>query len=237
MDVFGRKYFWGVGPGCGILREGIPVTTDDLDDFIDWPHPVVLNVTKYIGKVFNTKEYRWSPNLTKRLVFGVIYGMAGFSREELRGHAVFARECVIRHGMADAAIKNNDCFAFKDNPHPKRTWQIVSWYVNERFEEHGIKATPCELSHRQRSALRAKQLRERPTLPGFEAETPPTRSPPAVQETEQSSRVDFNTAYWEQVAKRNPTLYQKLIETESGITLPAGMAAARGQAEDCRRPK
>ncbi len=199
LEHFGKKFFWGVSLGNGILREGVPATADDLDDFVDWQHPSVVNVTKYITSVFNTNEYRWSPNLTKRLVFGVLYGMAGFTRDELKVHAAFAKSCVENHHVLAQAIKNNDCFKFKENRHPKQTWQLVSWYVNARFEEHGIKATPCEPTNRYKSARRALAAR---LLPGFGAEsenkpplsvTPAAKSP-ATQQDEGMSHDELRMA-------------------------------------------
>ncbi len=233
-EEFGKNFFWGVSLGNGILREGVPETTDDLDAFVDWQHPKVLRVRKIVEKVFQTKSRDWSVKLTDRIVFGMIYGLNGFDLEELKKVSEKAKESAKKCTQyQDDINKHSTSWRAPDNPYRADPWMTVAPHVKLWISE-ACSWTPTELSRREKIKEQGERHRKQllkqqvSSQPGMVTETPPEPAQPLqAEQAEQPSNADFNTAYWEQVAKRNPTLYQKLTETESHITLPANMTAAR----------
>ncbi|MDR3233438.1 MAG: hypothetical protein LBT46_07230 [Planctomycetaceae bacterium] len=154
-------YSFGVTIGGGILQQGFPVRADDIDRFVDWENPNVRRAEEGIKAVMPTSSAGWSPILTKRLVFGVLYCLDGFDSETLKGKAADARTRFLLYRDMERAKELNIHFLWKKNEGDKYQYKIVGTHVRFWFDKAGIEWVPVPANSYQRIKERSQTKRER----------------------------------------------------------------------------
>lgn len=218
-DVFA----FGVAVGDGILQVGRPAFADEIDQFIDWLNPNVQRAKAHVEAVFPTKCRGWSPALTNRIVFGVLYALNGFDNQTLKQKSIEAKESEKKHRFFETSIaQHHTPWRAGENPYCPDPWRIVAGHVKFWFKEAGIGWTATEQETKEQTKARGAKWRSRqkvlqqiPPLPGMENKPPlppvsPAPSLPPQEQTAGPLASHYNPVFMRDFAKRNPTLYNSL---------------------------
>ncbi len=164
-EIAGGIFFWGeIGEGYGILQDGFPLCVDEIDRYIDWNHPAVRKALKHVETIFTVKERGWSLELTRRIVFGVIYLLPGFDDETLIERAKEAETGVRMYRLVEASLQSNGNLVGKTNPHHRFRWIRIAKHVKMWLKKAEIEWKPCRASAETRIVERSTFARQQKRL-------------------------------------------------------------------------
>lgn len=195
---------FGLLPGDGLLRTGMPSRAAEIGRFIDWSHPKAREVIRRVQRIFPyaVQCRDWSPDLTRYVACGMIYVLPGFLDEDLLKVSSYIKE-------QESAVREWDATnpGFRKTAKPNDvSWKIVGSYVKRHFS--GIIAyDPCEPPRKERNAQKAGEVREA-IRQGVFAEV--EAEPLYEKDSESGPRkmTPEESVQWENLKKKYPQFYK-----------------------------
>jgi hypothetical protein len=184
----GIFYSFGLKVGNGILQDGFPISTDEIDKYIDWNNATIHRIIDHVRSLFDTQSMNWSINLTKRIVFGIAYAMNGFDERTLKEKSQQARKQSNLHDQFERAKDNNLNLSHKQNPYNAEQWKIIAKHVKYWLQEFGVEWTSAASNFKEEIIARGNKSREKfltnKILPKLlDDDNPPPKPQPAPEIT------------------------------------------------------
>jgi hypothetical protein len=145
--------------GNGIKKSGMPTNTGEIDEFIDWDNANIQQTLKDVYELFPQREKKWHRNLTKRLIFGIVYSLNGFDAKTLKQKAQEIEKHVKQHDLVSAGIMGKPNLMLRSNPYCGERWKLVAAHVRVWLREAGVVWTSTADTFREEVIYRGNSAR------------------------------------------------------------------------------